>query len=107
MVTRVALIAKMQQIKGIQPGIFDAYDEATRLTMYYPNYKERYDKLIFGLVSYLEHMNRCSALLALGELGQETTEVYYQVFCGVLNSYHGLVELNKELSKVRALNKLI
>lgn len=107
MITRVALIAKMSQIKGIQPHMFDVYDEATRLTMYYPNYKERYDKLISGLASYLEHVNKCSALLALGELGQETTEVYYQVFCGVLNSYHGLVEFNKELNRVRALNKLI
>lgn len=107
MVTRATLIAQMQQIKVIQPHMFDAYDGATRLTMYYPNYKERYDKLIFGLAGYLEHLHKCSALLALGEPGQETAEVYYQVFCGVLKSYHGLVALNKELNKVRALNKLI
>lgn len=107
MVTRVALIAKMQQVKVIQPHLFDAYDKATRLVMYYPNYKERYIELIFGLASYLEHLNKCTALLALGELGQETMDVYYQVFCGVLNSYHGLRELITELLKVRALNKLI
>lgn len=107
MVTRVALIAKMQQVKAIQPHIFQAYDEATRLVMYYPNYKERYHKLIFGLASYLEHANKCTALLAVGKLGQETTDVYYQIFCDVLNSYHGLRELNTELLRVRALNKLI
>lgn len=107
MVTRVELIAKMQQVKAIQHHIFDTYDEASRLVMYYPAYKDRYNKLIFGLVGYLVHMNKCTALLSLGGLGQETTDVYYQIFCGVLNSYYGLKELITELLKVRALNKLI
>lgn len=107
MVTRVALIAKMQQVKVIQPHLLDVCDEATRLVMYYPNYKKRYVELVFGLASYLEHLKECTARLTLGELEQGTMDAYYQVFCGVLNSYHGLRELINELLKVRALNKLI